>query len=71
MTREVDNAELMKVVSVMEKFELNLDRFYRGLDRMADWPEIPEAYAIEVIQLIFVAATALDELADQVEGLPR
>lgn len=71
MSREVDNAELMEVASGMKEFELNLDRYRRGLDGMADWPEIAEDDADNVVQLIFAAATALDELASGVEGLER
>ena len=67
--RQVSDAELREAATGMTELNRNLDRYRRGLDKMADWPEIGEDEADNVVQLIFGAATALDELATEVEGL--
>jgi cell division FtsZ-interacting protein ZapD len=69
MTREVTELELHEAAAGMTELNRNLDRYRHGLDKMADWPEIAEDEADNVVQLIFAAATALDELATEIEGL--
>ncbi len=69
--REVTDAELNEAKEGMAWLNANLDRYRSALDKMADWPEIAEDEADNVVQLIFAAATALDELAAEAEGLER
>lgn len=69
--RKVDDAELNEAANAMLFLNQQWNRYQQGLDNMRDLPEVAEDEVDHIVQLIFGAATALDELASEVEGAKR